>query len=215
MNFTKSVALALTLSASTAFAGAVETPIIPTVTLAAPAAATDWSGLYVGGTYSTNSGTGDYIGPVFGSPGNPLSGPLYGAYAGYNVQRGALVFGGELAFQSGTIAFDWPIAPNTAEASNIFDTKLRAGFAMDRVMAYGVAGYSSGNYEETSGGPVTASASMAGFSYGAGVEMKVGRNMVVGVEYLKRELSGDYNAPVPGSVDLHLDTVQLRVGWQF
>ena len=168
----------------------------------------------MGGTYSLNSGTGDYIGPTSASLGNALSGPLYGVFAGYNAQRGSLVFGGEIAYQMGAIAFDWPIAPATAEVTNLLDAKARVGFAAGKLLVYGVAGMSTGNYEEAAGGPPTDSANVTGFSYGAGAEMKMGENMIVGLEYLKRELSGPYEN-APGSVELHLDSVQLRVGWQF
>lgn len=199
---------------SAAMAGNFDTAPQPVVVVEAPAA-TDWGGFYLGGVYSLNSGTGDYFAPFSSSLGNPLSGPLYGGYAGYNFQRGSLVFGGEIAYQVGGIAFDWPTPPSTAEVTQLLDAKARVGFAAGKILVYGVAGFTAGQYEESLGAPLTDSASLTGFSYGAGTEIKIGENMIVGLEYLNRELSGPYDINPSGSVEFHLDSIQFRVGWQF
>lgn len=214
MKILTSILLASATFGGAAMAGNFDTPPLPVTVIETPAPS-NWGGLYLGGVYSLNSGTGDYFAPASASLGNTLSGPLYGGFAGYNFQRGSLVFGGEIAYQVGAIAFDWPLGVNTAEITNLLDAKARAGFSAGKVLVYGVAGFTSGQYEETSGGPPTDSVSFTGFSYGAGVEMKVGENMIVGLEYLNRELSGPYDNDPTGSVDLHLDSIQFRVGWQF
>ena len=96
------------------------------------------------------------------------------------------VLGGEVAYTAG---------PTTLEVdgdtySDFFDLKGRIGYAMNRVMVYGVVGWSTATRNETTTATAT---SGSGFSYGAGVDVLVTDRIFVGAEYLVRQLNGDYD----------------------
>ena len=84
----------------------LSTLLATTIAGSAAIADPDWSGLYAGASYSSESGYGDWYNPTF-NPDFPMSGSLYGGFAGYNMQNGAFVYGGELAYQVGEVVFDW------------------------------------------------------------------------------------------------------------
>lgn len=173
------------------------------------AAATDWSGLYAGASFSLNSGHMDYYDLSSLTVYDGMEGNHYGGFVGYNVQKGALVFGGELAYSMGTI--NWPVGYPNDIIENLLDVKARAGFATGNILIYGVAAYTMGHYNEEN----ILSVDATGFSFGAGAEMKFGEHMFAGVEYLARNISGPYNHDSDITGDFIFDSIQLRAGWQF
>jgi outer membrane immunogenic protein len=172
----------------------------------APVEAHDWSGPYVGLGYGRGSGDYDV------NPGGEFeldSGTARSLFAGYLMQRGALVYGGELAFSkgSGLGAVGFP----TEDVDRIIDLKGRMGVAAGRALFYGALGYSSVKYEV----PVdTNDFTTKGVSYGIGVDVAISNRITVGAEYLNRKTDGDtYNAGQTADIDL--DTVSLRLGLSF
>ena len=97
-------ALAVSM-ASTAIAGSA-TPSATDVAIMAPAplGATDWSGLYFGASAGVANGNLENILLVNDDLDNNS---LFGAFAGYNQQRGNLVFGGEVEFTLTPIVRIW------------------------------------------------------------------------------------------------------------
>jgi outer membrane immunogenic protein len=133
-----------------------------------------------------------------------------GIYAGYLMQRGSFVYGGELSYGSVSDTFI-PGFGGDDEIEHVLDLKARAGFAANKALFYGVLGYSMANYVE----PPAREFDLDGFAYGVGAEIAVTPQLVVGLEYLSRDLSGaaSDNATVTG--DANVDTLSLRVGWSF
>jgi outer membrane immunogenic protein len=174
----------------------------------ASAAAHDWSGPYVGLSYGTTTADMDFaVGGLFEFE----NGTAAGLYAGYLFQRGSFVYGGELAYGKISGAF----LPNPGfsgddEIDRVLDLKARVGFASNRALFYGVVGYSRSNYVE----PPLIEMDTNGFSYGLGAEVAVSPRLVVGLEYLGRDLSG---SALGGTIsaDQNLDTLNLRVGLNF
>lgn len=199
--------------ATSGIAGNPVTPTPDTVTVvpAAVAAGYDWSGFYAGGTFGSGTG-GDMEYDTNGSLITYDSlepGSSYGAFAGYNIQRDKLVYGGEISYSQVSTPGFGPIGfPN--ETFNYFvDGKARVGYAMNNMLAYGFAGYTSSEFE-FDGGPVY---SGGGLNYGVGVDMMVGTNMFVGVEYIVRDLAiGTGGDQVQNT---NINALQVRAGWKF
>ncbi len=173
----------------------------------APVDAHDWSGPYVGLGYGRASGGFTY------SDGRPFdlnSGNLKTLFAGYLMQRGNLVFGGELALSKGsditTVGF-----PNES-VDRILDLKGKVGFAADRALFYGVLGVSKVDYEFATFPEQSYSAT--GVGYGIGMDFAVSNRIVVGLEYMNRKTSGDVPT-TPLSSDLDVNSLSLRVGLSF
>ncbi|PKP69595.1 MAG: hypothetical protein CVT82_09765 [Alphaproteobacteria bacterium HGW-Alphaproteobacteria-4] len=197
-------AVMLAAMTTTAFAGGYVAPVTEAPVYAPVAVrAHDWSGAYVGLKAGQTSGDWDYNNGTF--VGTLDSGTTLGGFAGYNMQRGNLVYGAEvglthLGVSEPTYTF--------LEFSNFLEIKGRLGYAMDRVMVYGTLGYMGGTI---SNGPTDYDA--RGMTYGLGAEFMLTDRIFAGLEYQRAALKGEYLAP--DDVALNLDTVALRVGFQF
>lgn len=196
------LAAALVLAASnTAFAGPVEVPpaLPPVIVDPCPLA---FDCFYLGLEYGHANGEG--TGGVTGGP--PLAldfdGDIYGAFAGYNVQNGSLVYGGEvrylhLSFNSAGVEID-----------TVLDARARVGFAVsDQILVYGAAGYSTAS--------ATAAAvdfNMTGFNYGIGAEYNVSESFFVGVDVTGRDVEGSVGIL---DYDSTINSATLRLGFRF
>ena len=194
-------ALALSTVMATAALAGNPAPIIPQAPVAA---ATTWDGFYLGALYSSYSATEIYQGVI--------EDYNIGGFAGYNFQRGSLVFGGEIAYAMGDYDTTDPaileaIVGFTGDVS-VLDLKARVGFAIsDAAMVYGFAGGTSASIDNS--GTV---ADFSGFNYGAGVAYQFNNGMLLGVEYVARDLDGK---GIALGETLTADAVEARVGWQF
>ncbi|MBW6505643.1 MAG: outer membrane beta-barrel protein [Rhodobacteraceae bacterium] len=192
--------------ASTALAGGYVAPVTEAPVFAPVAPRVhDWSGAYAGLKAGQTSGDWEYDGGTYF--GTLDAGTTIGGFAGYNLQRGNLVFGGEiglthLGVSEPTYTF--------LEFSNFLEVKGRLGYAMDRVMVFGTLGYMAGTITDTWG---PTDYDVRGMTYGLGVEFMVTNNIFAGLEYQRAALKGEYL--VPDDVAVDLDTVALRVGFQF
>ncbi len=211
--------LLLATTASFAFAGTVlagnPAPISPAAAVIVPPVANtgaDWGGFYLGATYGMGlGGDMEYVtgGAVQGTFDDLESGSNYGAFAGYNIQRNNLVFGGEIAYSQVDTPGYGPIG-FPAETFNYFvDGKARVGYAMNKVLVYGFAGYTVSQFELGANTWAT-----NGFNYGAGVDIMLGEHMFMGAEYIGRNLSGETSNA--GQIQTtNIQAVQLRAGWKF
>jgi opacity protein-like surface antigen len=104
-----------------AIAGNIDTPTADSVIAPPPTSTvTDWSGAYVGLSYGFASG--DYSFTQLNGVNRDMDdGSLTQLFGGYQVQRGALVYGGELAFGSAqdTVVTGFP----TAQVTDMIDLK--------------------------------------------------------------------------------------------
>ncbi len=199
------IALSLACTSS-AFAGNVAPPV-EDVFVAPPAAAVnDWGGFYVGGMAGSASGTQTYENPDFFYDLEPEI--TYGGFLGYNVQSGAFVFGGELAYSSGGVS---PIGFLHEDHLYFADVKARAGYSLGNAMVFGFAGWTSSSFDNTV--EVT---TLSGMNYGAGIDFFLGSNMFAGVEYIVRDLTGPGNSATPAQTrNSAIGAVQARIGWNF
>lgn len=208
MNKFASLMISASIIATPAVAGNLIAPVQEVIIAPAPAAPS-WGGFYIGGTAGSASGTQDYVAPNFNFA--LIDDTLYGAFAGYNVQRGSFVFGGEIAVvapSNGLSPFGFP----NEDHSPLIDVKARAGYSFGSAMVYGFGGYSTSNFDNTIDGPKT----LAGANYGVGVDIRVTDNLFVGLEYIARTITGPGNTITPAQTrTTNINAIQARVGWNF
>ncbi len=207
------LAISASLLAGTALAGSTEAPVFPVTQIAPPAATTDWSGFYAGGMVSFSGETAYlyYALGVFADSGNLAANTAFGAFAGYNFQHGAFVYGGEVAVDSGGIG----TAGTDLKYGPMVDVKARAGYAFGRALAYGVVGRSFATFHDPNSPQMNYSYPGGGFVYGAGLDYKINDQLFVGVEYLVRDLAGGSDSDDTFEIKSNIQSVQLRVGWKF
>lgn len=183
-----------------------------TVTLAVllPASAfADWTGGYAGlgvGTTVKSELSFDLDGETASID---LDGdPMLDVFAGYQVQNGNLVFGGEFAISNGA-NFKGNFDGTDGNIDfQIIDIKGRAGFAVDDVLVYGVASLSL--FEATNTAFDTEE-SGDGFSLGLGADYMISDQFTVGAEYLARRATADDEL----ETDVDFDTLTLRAALNF
>lgn len=176
---------------------------------ASPGAAQDWGGFY--GGLSVGKINGDWQHVDSGSGGITNDGPyssgrIAGAFVGYNVQSGPMVYGGELAINR---ANDLCFEEYPEECTDKFvDLKGRVGFASGAALIYGVLGVSRAEYDYV-GTPFT----LSGLSYGIGVDYSIQGRYFVGGEILRRDMEND---EFFGDITEHdFTSVTVRFGMNF
>lgn len=203
--------LALTPFAS--FAGNIGEPAAeaPAGVAAAPSTGLDWSGAYAGLSFGAVSGDIDF----FPSPAQELdSGTLAGIYGGYQIQRGNLVYGGELAIAKPNDTAVTGYTGTSEIEKPMTDLKGRLGYANGKFLFYGVLGYSFGTYSNWLGSPAD-DWDIDGFNYGVGVDYAINDDWLVGAEYLVRDLDGSEPGGSGQTVDVDFDTISIRFSYRF
>ena len=151
---------------------------------AVPVPAYNWSGFYLGVNGGGAWGTSNWSAV---SNSFNLSGGQVGGTAGMNWQTGHAVFGleGDVDW-SGVRGTAAPaLCPGCTTNNDWLATvRGRAGYAFDRLLVYGTGGAAFGNVQANfSNDPVT-SATKAGSTIGAGVEVALAPNWSAKAEYL-------------------------------
>jgi outer membrane immunogenic protein len=205
-------ATAIAIAPLAATAGNINEPLIPTivpVVQTAPASM-DWSGAYVGFGYGSATGDIDFV----PTPDRALDdGTIASLFGGYQIQRGALVYGGELAINS-VDGSDLTGFAGLAEISEMMDIKGRVGYAAGSFLVYGVLGYSVGTYDND----IPAGDDewdISGQNYGIGVDYAFTSNFIVGAEYLVRDVEGDNPAGGGQTIEVDYDSISFRVAYKF
>ncbi|MEZ5769974.1 MAG: outer membrane beta-barrel protein [Paracoccaceae bacterium] len=190
MKYTLLATVIAGLVGSAALAGSPE-PYIEEVYMPAPQPVADWAGFYAGGTGGIQSGTI--------TPGFTFDATTYGGFAGYNMQSGNLVYGVEIAAQTGTIRL-----PPSFDLDYVVDAKARIGYSLGDALLY-----ASGGYTTTDTGLLGLTAS--GWNAGAGLDYAVTDKFFLGGEYTYRNLPNT----TPGGFDYASHGGQLRAGIRF
>lgn len=175
------------------------------------AQAQDVAGLYAGASVGVNSGS---YSDRYGDEYTVESHPAAGAFMGYNMVSGNLVYGAEFAWTNQVQDID---QYDLDGISNLFDLRGRVGALFGSTLVYGALGYSFGaayGYGDIDG-------SFSGYNIGVGFEMPLGNNGFLGGDLTTRfmDASGTMNG---GSdllsdyvSDLNLTTVSVRLGFRF
>jgi outer membrane immunogenic protein len=150
-----------------------------------------WTGFYVGlnGGGAFGSSTWDTAGSI------TTSGGLVGGTVGYNYQINHFVVGAEADIDwagiSGTTTTAACPAGCKTSDSWLSTIRGRVGYAADRFLPYFTGGAALGNIDATTG-PLTTSASNAGWTVGAGLEFAFTPSWSAKAEYLYVNL-GKFN----------------------
>ena len=206
-----------------------------------------WSGAYAGfnagGAWADAEWTFPFVENYNTAPGQHFStspqGAIVGMQAGVNYQVGVFLVGAEATFAgsnmvetlTGPVTASLPSDRLRTEISNLFTVTGRLGVAADKWLIYGKGGYANSNVDvkafSGSASPVpdvTANANRAadGWVVGGGLEYRLRRSLVLGIEYNyvdlgTSRLSSTTGGAAPGGPfnvdlgDVHFQTVTARL----
>jgi iron complex outermembrane receptor protein len=175
----------------------------PTVTKAASvswagatAPAVNWTGVYLGVNGGFTFGTSDWTDSVTGTSSDyfDTSGFVFGGTLGANYQAGSWVVGveadGDWADSHGFGTFTTTSTSGLCAAGCLTKNtwlataRGRAGYAFDRFLVYGTGGAAFGNIQANFSLDPVSSATEAGWTAGAGVEVAVAPHWSAKAEYL-------------------------------
>ena len=164
----------------------------------APPPSFDWSGVYLGVNGGYSLGGSDWSDAVTGQSSGSFgtSGFVLGGTLGANYQSGAWVFGLEAdggwadASGAGTLTQSGlcPGGCNTTD-SWLATLRGRAGYAVDRFLAYGTAGAAFGDVRAGYSNHAVSAATKSGWTVGAGVEVAIAPHWTAKAEYLFVDLA--------------------------
>jgi opacity protein-like surface antigen len=159
-----------------------------------------WGGAYVG----VSIGQG-YLTDSAPAKGNDY---IYGGFAGYNAQWGHFVAGIEATADSADILFK---DGSGIKSRLLYSGRVRAGWANDRMFAYGSLGAEHG----VTNLPKPFSKDTA-LQLGAGIDFAITRNIALGVDatYAKYKNFADFTFG-GNKVDVSVKKVQARLSYNF
>jgi outer membrane immunogenic protein len=171
----------------------------------APIGGFNWSGAYVGGNFGYQWGSVSHF------PTNP-SGPMGGIQAGYNWQRGQLVFGVETDLQA--TGADDTFAAYKFSNPWFGTTRGRVGYAMNNILLYATAGLAYGGGKVDFGG-LSETHSSFGWAGGAGIEVGFTPHWSAKAEYLYVDLSDKVYVLTGVSNGIQSNMLRFGVNYRF
>jgi outer membrane immunogenic protein len=193
-----------------------------TVTTAAPQAAPvyDWSGGYAGVT--GGYGWMDGLFEVSGYPpkNDSLDGTVLGVFAGASTQfDNNIVLGleGDLEYNIQDVAVTSAFGTFTGGVDWQGSSRLRLGYALDRVLLYTTAGWAATRLKAEFIGVAEATGSFHGYTLGAGVDYAVTDHLFGRLDYRYNDFgSGELDfGPAAVAAELEQHTVKLGFGMKF
>lgn len=201
-----------TLIGGSAFAADVisEEPPAPAAPMEMPPVNT-WAGPYAGVTvgYGFN-GSAD---SAFGDP--DRDGMVFGGFAGWNFQNGALVYGAEADI--GYSDVDGGVTGLAARSGLDGSLRARLGYAMtDQILLYGTGGVAAQEMNIYTSG-VKSEETMVGWTAGAGVDALLTENIFARAEYRYTDFgSTDFRTSAGNTnVDATDHRINLGIGFKF
>lgn len=209
---TIALASALALSASVSAIAADAVDQIPAAPVAVDAPAFSWNGVYGGIQGGAGWLDGEFSATGLGSAKQDFDGGVVGGFVGYNWQ----LSNGFVVGLEGDVDYNF----NEESAAGIDvgtdwsgSVRGRVGYAFDRALVYGAAGWTFTNgYVDGAG--VDENETFHGWTVGAGVDFAVMDNVFLRGEYRYNDF-GDKDI-LPGlNVDLDQHVVKVGVGVKF
>lgn len=168
--------------------------LIATVIASMPAAAMaqDWAGAYAGAQIG---GSDIDVDPA------PLDGDgsSYGVFAGYSIQSGSIVYGGEIDYD----VTEYDIGDGAVEVDSTTRLKARLGTEVGGGLLYGTGGVVFATSPELGDDN--------GILVGIGYDLPVGNGITVGGEVLQHQFE-DYN---DSGLDVGVTTFKARIALSF
>jgi len=188
-----------------------------TSTLYTPTPVSGWSGFYAGinGGFGWGTSTSQPIGGGARTDHNTNGGTV-GATAGYNMDMGGFVLGGEADLQWANIGYSEDVGASTFKSSiDFFGTiRGRAGASFGQVMPYvtGGAAIGRGTSSETLAGVTRSQSSThVGWTVGLGLEAQATQNISLKAEYLYVDMGTQPYGGIRGMDEGHRFSV-IRAG---
>lgn len=183
-----------------------------------------WTGFYAG--LNAGGGFGSFTGPGQAYFGSSPTGWLIGGTAGYNYQSGNLMVGVEGDYDWSHISSSATILPgigSSGEIQNIATIRARFGYAADRFLIYGTAGYAGADIRGTlSNIPASAVADQSfwanGYTLGVGAEYAITPHVTAKAEYLYASFGNNTffnNTPNVTSVGANVNLLRGGVNYKF
>jgi outer membrane immunogenic protein len=200
--------------------------------MAAPVAAYNWTGFYVGiaggGGWGSTRQTNELNNATSGTDNN-LNGGIFGGTYGFNWQWGSIVAGleGDISWSGikdsfkDSVGFCGPAACVT-NLKWLGTDRARLGLAWDRYIAYATGGVAYGSVEATCcGGPTISDETKwrTGYAIGGGIEAMLMPNWSAKLEYLYVNLGETTNyhttQPAGEKVLVKSNIVRLGINYHF
>jgi len=198
----------------------------PTVDVSMTAPGFDWTGYYAGLQAGYGWGQSD----ITGTDGGPFSVTphLEGGFIGGHVaglwQFNQAVLGGEADLNYSSIDGTAGAGPGSTFGTDIKwfgSVNAKAGFAMDRMLVYGIGGIAVAGIEtsQASGAAFSSTRTNVGWTIGAGVDYALTDKFIVGAQYRYYDFRAEhYDAPdafVDRDQDSKLNTVGINLSYKF
>lgn len=185
--------------------------------------AAQWTGFYAGINGGFGWGTTTNTPAIAGGNDNNSNGWTLGGTAGYNVDMGGFVLGGEADLQWANIGYSEPAAGGGTftATTDLFGTlRARAGVPIGQVMPYGTVGVAYGRGSATIDNAVTTTetANHFGWTAGVGLEAQATSNLSLKAEYLYVDLGSQaYNNITRANRDIghRFSVVRAGVNYKF
>ena len=179
-----------------------------------PTPATGWSGFYAGVSGGYGFGTATVTPAPGAQASNATGGWNLGGQAGYNMDMGGFILGGEADLQWSNVGYteDIPGVGSFKAGIDFYGTlRGRAGMAFGQVMPYVTGGVAAGRGSAslTNPGGVTTSQSAThmGWTAGIGLEAQATSNISIKAEYLYVDLGTQTYNGLPAGIG-NIDATQ-------
>jgi outer membrane immunogenic protein len=203
-------------------------------------AGNDWSGLYLGANVGGAWGTADEFYP-FGAGGTPITidtdGVVYGAHAGYQLQRGSLVVGFEVSYGDTNLegadtvdpsfvsCRDGVVVCRITDVESLTTVGTRLGYATEQWLLTASGGYAGADISSDAVIVATGLSTIAdnkwhsGWYAGVGVEYAMTPDWSIGLEYMHADLGeqrhgGTLAAGNQRDVEFEMDVVRARLSFK-
>lgn len=186
----------------------------------------DWTGYYAGLQAGYGWGQSD----ISGTDGGPfsVSPDIDGGFVGGHVaglwQFDQAVLGAEADLNYSSISGTAEIAPGNTFGTDIKwfgSVNAKAGYAMDRLLVYGIGGIAFAGIEtsQAAGSAFSSTRTNVGWTLGAGVDYALTDKFVVGAQYRYYDFSSEhYDTPDPfvdRDQNVKLNTVGINLSYKF
>ena len=217
--------------------------IVLSLTKTSAAEPYDWSGLFIAAHFSGDSASmaGRFTQPngslTMPSSLSDVTGASYGLAIGNNWHLGNVVLGFEARWSGSSVNKSEKVSfgniSQTRKIEDLITIGPRLGFALNRFHVYGTAGIASSGYraittDASFTGGINAQVSnvnerVYGHFVGAGVEIGITKNIIVGMEFDRTNLNGVNVSWLDNSGDLNLfedsdntiNSLHARIGVKF
>ncbi|PJI92042.1 opacity protein-like surface antigen [Yoonia maricola] len=205
------------------FRTALKQTALAAVFLSPTVASADWSGGYAGLQLDALVGDDVFVTTIFEGIAVPEDSlevdTVFSGFAGYQLQQGDFVIGGELAIgQANGLTADG--FDSIATDARLIDIKARVGYDLGETLIYGVAGFSQSRLldvdeeEDFLGLDLDTS---TGVNYGFGVDYRITNQFTVGAEYLIRDLAteDEFDEFTSVRIDSKVESLGIRAAYNF